>query len=208
MKTSDWKIISILNVNKIVIRHYKNGKIYIPWSHTSTNEDWLKWEDERFENKKGLIKREMIYFPKSQGVILSNSSNEIMHVIVTSDKNKKLFELLENYRKASASFIDRTKKYMDMYIIYEAYSAKEDAELKAIRHSFSHSRDKLTHKSTVTTLKKLFGDIKIDFIKLKHRNIYKEKFDELLNECNHLLTNQIIKKLTKKPNILKFYYKI
>jgi len=208
MKKSDWKIISILNVNKIVIRHYKNGKTYIPWSHTTTNEDWLKWEDERFEKQKGLIKRKMIYFSKSQGVTLSNSSNEDMFVIVTSDKNKKLFELLENYRKASASFIDRIKKYMDMYIIYETYSTKEDAELKAIRHSFSHSRDRLTHKPTITILNKLFGDIKIDFGKLKHRNIYKEKFNELLNKCNQLLTSQILKKITKKPNILGFYYKI
>jgi len=49
--------------------------------------------------------------------------------------------------------IDRIKKYMDMYIIYETYSKKEDVELKAIRHSFSHSRDRLTHKQTIIILK-------------------------------------------------------
>jgi hypothetical protein len=204
IKKNNWILFEIFDTDKYVLRKFKN-KSEGNWIHPTYKEDWLNWEDESIEKKRGLIKRYTYIFPLSRNVILKNSNNDVVEIIVKSDKNLKLYELLENFH-CGYRLNDRERKYINLFIVYEALSADLDIELKAIRHSFAHSRKYLNHKQTVQALLNLFGDVKIDLNRYKHKKIFNEKYKELLIICNNLLVNAILEKAPKKPNFLKRYY--
>jgi oligoendopeptidase F len=90
-------------------------------------------------------------------------------------------------------------------MVYEGLSGEPDKELKAIRHSLSHSRKKMTSKKTVETLRHLFGDTKIDLAKQKHAKLFGMKIRQLRKESEKLLTQEIIKSLAQSERFFDRY---
>lgn len=163
--------------------------------------------DKRYK-KDGLkiVDKEIIPIGNSRGVEL-HSADGCRKIILPYKENEKLCDTVQEFVRANRNCIDRMRKYLDIYMIYEAYIQDEDSIFKAIRHSFSHSRKKLTHKPTVTILEELFNDKKIDFNKSKHRKIYNEKFRQLADECEKLLLKELLGKIPKKPNFLDYFFR-
>ncbi|MCK5595078.1 hypothetical protein KAI19_02740 [bacterium] len=187
----------------MVIDTYKSGKYYY---FTGWDEAYIKLSEKDIKERVGFIKREIQKTPSCIEIGLGETEEDIS-VVILVNKNKKLVELIENYNKGNGTYIDRMKKYLDIYIVYESLSPKQNIDLKAIRNSFSHSRKNITHKQTVNALMIMFGDVKINFNKRNHNKIFNEKYHKLLNECNKLLAKEIMNKIPKKPNLLDRHYK-
>jgi hypothetical protein len=171
---------------------------------------WEKSENEELEKMHGrLIKRKVFNFPFSREVELINEyrlkKGHTILTIIRSDRFPLLYELLESYHKG-IRLVSREEKYRNLYLIYEQFEKEQNEELKAIRHSISHSRKKLTDKRTTEILRSLFGDEKIDLKKYKHAKIFRKKLIILRHESEILLIKEILKTLPPKPNFLGKYY--
>jgi len=132
-------------------------------------------------------------------------SKQSKRIIIRSDRFVILYDLLEAYRKRTR-LVSREEKYRNLYQVYEQLSKDQNQELKSIRHSLSHSREKLTSKKTIETLHSLFGDKKMDLRKYKHAKVFREKYKQLKRESESLLVKEILKILPSSPNFLGKYY--
>jgi len=176
--------------------------IGVLWSNFEyLEEDIVK---ERPELSKIEVSRNTFYFPPSRLMTLRKDGTEIQ-VIVRRDRFPILYELIENYHKG-LRLVSREEKYKNFYQVYEELSKESDVELKAIRHSLSHSRRKLTDKKTIATLISMFGDVKINLAKHRHAQIFKRNLQRLRQESHRLLVEEILKIVPDKPNFYGAFY--
>jgi hypothetical protein len=173
----------------------------------------LEWAEihESFERDHGkLLKKEVFEFPLAKNVTLSKgeirtSTWHAKSIIVRTDRFPSLYDLLGAYYKGT-QISNRETKYRNLYQVYEALSEAPDQELKAIRHSFSHAREKLTSKKTVEILHSLFGDTKINLHLRKHSRVFYEKYKQLKEESEPLLVKKILEITPSSPNFQGQYY--
>ena len=211
-RNGSWTIISVFDTNLAIELRYANGRSFYRCLHYTTDRNGIWWNHFEATNQfyypelsgVGVSDRNVFDFPMSREVTLRKGRTEIK-VIVRSDRFKMLFELLENYHKG-LRLVSREEKYKNFYQVYEEFSAETDPELKAIRHSLSHSRRKLTSKGTTATLFSMFGDVKVDLRICRHAQIFKRKLAHLREESETLLVKEILKILPEQPNFLGVFY--
>ena len=222
----EWKIYipSIRDAGKILRKEFEDGHVHLRL-HSSEADDSdplvVYWEDEnkwKQERHGKLIKREWIEFPYAAYVRLIKGDPrkhivevdgtewmESMHVLIRWDRFPAFCDSLVAYRKGT-TISSREEKYRNLYQVYEQFSKEPDQELKAIRHSLSHPREKLTSKKTIETLYHLFGAKKINLYKYKHAKVFRAKYKQLKDESEKLLIREILKILPSSPNFLDKYY--
>jgi len=211
-----WKIADIFDTNKALKKQFEDGSIFVELVHSSIDmSDALQVMDEQYKDnyyqeKHGkLVSREVITFPFARKVTLLPNGNwsqsEKISVIVRSDRFPILCELLGNYYKG-VQIASREERYRNLYQVYECLSEEKDNELKSIRHSLSHSRKKMTSKTTVEILHSLFGDIKINLSNYKHAKVFRKKLELLRDKSEKLMVKEILKILPSDKNFLGEYY--
>jgi hypothetical protein len=211
-RNGSWSIVSVFDTNLVIELRYANGRSFYRCLHYTTdrNDIWWNYLEETnqfyYPELRGIevSARNVFDLPMSREVTLRKGRTEIK-VIVRSDCFRMLFELLENYHKG-LRLVSREEKYKNFYQVYEELSAATDPELKAIRHSLSHSRRKLTSKGTTAALFSMFGDVKVDLRIYQHAQIFKRKLAQLREESEKLLVIEILKILPEKPNFLGVFY--
>lgn len=211
-----WKIADIFETNKALKKQFEDGAIFVELVSSSIDmADDLQVMDEEYKNnyyqeKHGkLVSREVVTFPFARKVTLLPegkwSRSEKISVIVRSDRFPILCELLGNYYKG-VHIASREERYRNLYQIYECLSEEQDTELKSIRHSLSHSRKKMTNKTTVEILEALFGDVKINLSIYKHAKVFRKKMELLKDKSEKLLIKEILKILPSEKNFFDEYY--
>ena len=216
-KQEEWKIYQIYDVNKALRKQYEDGYVSVRTVSPSESlsdsimSDFEKINDDYLQEQRGkFVKREVFEFPLAKKVILAKGkihtkSWQSMSIIIRSDRFPSLYDLLGAYYKGTR-ISSRQERYRNLYQVYEELSNEQDQELKAIRHSLSHPRKRLTSKKTIETLRLLFGDTKVNLQIYKHAKVFREKYKELKSESEPLLVKKILKIIPSSPNFLDRYY--
>jgi len=220
-----WKIVNIFDASKALRKQFEDGSIFVELvspsvSMSDVDQSYFEELEDEFRLKKHgkLIKREVITFPLAREVtLLPNgflpkgtdwSWSELkggISVIIRSDMFPALYDLLGNYYKG-VRIASREERYRNLYQVYECLSEEQDNDLKAIRHSLSHSRKKMTNKTTVEILHSLFGDTKINLLNPTHAKVFRKKIELLKDESERLLVKEILKIVPSSKNFLDKYY--
>jgi len=200
----EWTVTNIHEVRSIVTFYFDDIPTSIITSCTTLN---IEHEIDFYRNY--LLKRKEREFkiaklPISLQIHLENSENESLIIIFRSTTNKLMYELSDNFRISNSEGVIE-ERYKKAYLIYEELSHNQDSELKAIRHSLSHSRGSLTHKPTIEILIKLFGDKKLDLNNKKHKEILKKKLFELLDNVKSLYIAEVFKYIDISEKIGNYY---
>lgn len=214
MEGDSWQIIRAYKTTSVLELKYMNGLRVFRCLPYTCNKDYVShfWKDLEESSKRRhpevskveVSARNVLAFPMATEVTLCKGKATI-NAIVRRDRLPVLFELLETYCKA-LRLVSREEKYRKLYQIYEELSTEIDMELKAIRHSLSHSRRKLTDKKTTATLISMFGDVKVNLETYRHAQVFKKKLERLKQETHRLLVEEILRILPEKPNFLGVFY--
>ena len=184
-KQDPWKITRNTYTNCVFLAkltdetsNYLYGSFFYQ-SNDYDKDSYVNWDLGEMAREKHLkiLERKILGIPLSRGVQLVQGDH-VINVLILKDRFSLLCELLENFGKGKR-LVSREEKYRNFYQVFEALSREPDPELRAIRHSLSHTRKKLTDKKTSLILLSLFGDLKIDLTKYKHAKIFRKKLDVL-----------------------------
>ena len=220
----EWKIYipSIRGAGKVLRKEFEDGHVHLRLLSSGVDDsdpyvvEIEEYENEWMQEKHGkLIKREWIEFPDSAHVTLVKGAPrcetdsklivQSMSVLIRCDRFLPLCDSLGAYRKGT-TISSREEKYRNLYQVYEQFSEELDPQLKAIRHSLSHPRKKLTSKKTIETLYQLFGDKKMNLYNYKHAKVFRAKIKQLKDTSEKMLIKEILKILPSSPNFLDKYY--
>ncbi len=130
-------------------------------------------------------------------------------ILVSESGYPNLFQALKLYREAF-EMGPHIQKYITLYKAYESVTTVHNraAEFSAIRHSLSHSQSSLSRRSTVETLRTLFGGLEIDFHKYAHYRVFYTHFGRLLMLTDQILFDKLIPLVPIQPNLLDHFYSI
>lgn len=204
-----WHIAGVFDTKLVVQLRYKNGPSFTKCLHYTAKKDDIRWLEDNVlyyhpELSGAEVSKATFDLPMSREVTLHKEENEVK-IIIRSDRFPTLFELLENYHKG-LRLASREEKFKNFYQVYEGLSSEADLELRAIRHSLSHSRRKLTSKIVSAALVKMFGDTKIDLMKYRHAKVFRTKLNQLKKETEKMLVDELLRILPAEPNFLGVLY--
>jgi len=129
-----------------------------------------------------------------------------IQLIIRSDIYPNLYEILHYYQKGY-NLVSRMERYRNLYLAYEQLTQEIELPFRAIRHSLSHSRNKLTDKKVVNYLITNFGDIKINLNKYSNNKKFYCVFRRMGENCEHILLMKLLEIIPEKPNLFgKYYY--
>jgi len=133
------------------------------------------------------------------------ASEKDLKVIIQRDFYPTLYEVLGYYYN-SYNLVGRIERYRNLYLAYEQLTDNVEFHIRAIRHSFSHSRVKLTNKKVREFLIENFGDVKINLKKYSHRTIFLKTLRELGIKCESIIVDKILRIIPDTPNLWEKYY--
>lgn len=128
-----------------------------------------------------------------------------IQIIIRSDIYPNLYEILNYYQKGY-NLVSRKERYRNLYLAYEQLTQQIELPFRAIRHSLSHSRSKLTDEKVVKYLINNFGDVKLNLDKYSNNKKFYCVFRMMGQKCEHLILKKMLELIPDKPNLFNKYY--
>lgn len=128
-------------------------------------------------------------------------------IAVLLDKHPKIYEILKYY-KDGYNLIPRKERYRNIYMSLELLVDDIELPFRAIRHSISHSRNKLTNPKVRKYLMNNFGDVKINLNKYSHNNQFQKILRQIGEKVELILVKKILDMIPENVNYDSGYYVI
>lgn len=126
-------------------------------------------------------------------------------IILRSNKYPNLYEVL-NYYRSGYSLIPRKERYRNIYMALEQISEDIELPFRAVRHSLSHSRKKLTNPKTKNYLMDNFGDVIINLDIYAHNKHFQRVLRQIGEKVESILVERLLCIIPKHQNYLERYY--
>ncbi len=126
-------------------------------------------------------------------------------IAVLKDKHPSLYEIFKYY-KDGYNLVPRKERYRNIYIALEQLVDDIELPFRAVRHSLSHSRNKLTNPKVRAYLMKNYGSVKIDLDKYSHNKQFQIILRQIGEKTESILVDKLLERIPEKVDYASGYY--